>query len=268
MGSPTRSCGRRSWPSRATPRWWASTWGKSIRCSTSPPRTPRSWPPSASWSSWAASSSTPAIAAGTARPGLSRGATAPPGCPERWGVWGPFRGPQLGKENAAVDVDGLPGDVGAVGQAELAHDGGDLLRAAEPPERCAMGAHPGWSRAGAGAAHGVDGAGRHAVHADVVLGQLHRQRVREAGEAGLRRADVGAARRAEERGHAAERHDAAAAPAVDHVRRRRLHGEERAVERHRQHAMPLLQAHLKELRLLADGRVADEEVDPTERAHA
>ena len=50
-------------------------------------------------------------------------------------MWGLRRGPRSGHQHAAIDGQGLAGDVGRAGRRQEQHRLGHVLRAAQPPGR-------------------------------------------------------------------------------------------------------------------------------------
>src|SRR5215470_11856246 len=146
---------------------------------------------------------------------------------------------------------GVTGDVAGLVRSQEEDGVSDLQRLAEPLQRRhVVGAvldrlvqlpEPGAE------ALGVDGAGRHRVDGDLVLGQLERDVAHEAVHAGLGRgvrrpsrvvgSPAGAGRHAD---------DPAAAPA-HHVRHRGARAQERGAQIQAQHEVPVLRLHLPDL---------------------
>src|SRR5215467_998578 len=119
---------------------------------------------------------------------------------------------------------------------------------------------------------GVDGARRHRVDGDLVLGELEGDVAHEAVHAGLgrgvRRAAgvIGGPRRALARagGHA----DDPAAALAHHVRHRRARAQERRAEIQTQHEIPVLRLHLPDLGVAAAAHVVHENIDTPETLDA
>src|SRR6267378_4072620 len=176
------------------------------------------------------------------------------------------------EDHAAVDVEGLAGDIARAGRGEEDGEGGDVLRIVGTPER---------DRRVAPALHLLDrhaldprprgyvglrqrghrGARAHGVDVDVVPGELlgggTRQRDHAAlagGVDGVRGAGVALA------GDGRDVHDDAALPR-DHLARHALQAEEHALGVHAHDAVPVRLGELHDVGAARDARVVDEDVD-------
>ncbi len=118
----------------------------------------------------------------------------------------------------------------------------------------------------AGRARRADQAGHHAVHRDIVAGEIVRERAREADQPGLGGDHVRAVLGAGMRREAADIDDGAGL-ALAQLRQAGLHAVEGAVEHDRHDLAPFLVAQLLERLLAAQRRVVDENIDAAEPLH-
>src|SRR6478735_4726845 len=177
---------------------------------------------------------------------------------------------RMGSARAAVDVQGLSGDIGRLVAGQEGDHRGDLLGLADPAQRdlfrgklLVLGrvvADPGCGRV---RHRGGDEAGSHGVHRDAERPQLQRQCRGDALHAGLGRRVVHLTAVAQRR--PAGQADDAAVLGLDHRRARRLAAQEQAGQVGCYHRIPVLFGHLEQQIIAGDTGVVDQDVDSPER---
>src|SRR2546428_1005107 len=180
------------------------------------------------------------------------------------------------EDDAAVDVEGLPGDVARARRREEHGQGGDVLGLVRGPERDRGVAPPlylvdrdalrGGARPQILVRQRADGgAGADGVHVDVVLGELERRQARHADDgalaAGVDRVRGAGEPLARDGGYV---HDHAAAPG-DHLARDPLQTEEDALAVDPHDAVPVVFGEIHDVSATGDSGVVHEHVDPAER---
>src|SRR6478735_2387560 len=177
---------------------------------------------------------------------------------------------RMGSARAAVDVQGLSGDIGRLVAGQEGDHRGDLLGLADPAQRdllrgelLVLGrvvADPGRGRVGHG---GGDEARSDGIHRDAERAEFQRQRRGDALDAGLGRRVVHLPAVAQ-RGPAGQ----AYYPAVlglDHGRAGRLAAQEQAGQVGRDDSVPVLLGHLEQKVVAGDTGVVDKDVESPER---
>src|SRR2546428_3228716 len=179
------------------------------------------------------------------------------------------------EDDAAVDVEGLPGDVARARRREEHGQGGDVLGLVRAPERDRGVAPPlhlvdrdalrGGARPQILVRQRADGGARaDGVHVDVVLGELERRQARHADDGALA-AGVDRVRGAGEplACDGGDVHDHAAAPG-DHLARDALQAEEDALAVDPHDAVPVLFGEIHDVGAARDAGVVDEDIDLAE----